>query len=70
MQALIWSDAPQLGSSAQCAPRRRTVRVRLSAEQVLRDSSVIEGVLDALFERLPTTTVVVCVGRPAEDARP
>jgi hypothetical protein len=41
----------------------------LPAEQVLRDSTVIEGVLDILFDRLPTTTVVVCVSELPPEAR-
>jgi hypothetical protein len=70
MQAMVWSTARQLSRSAMPDQQRPTVRVLLSAEQVLHDSTVIEGVLDALFERLPTTRVVLWVGRPARDGGP
>jgi hypothetical protein len=67
MQAMIGTEALRRYGSAQRAPRHRIVRVLLPAARVLRDSTVIEGVLDALFDHLPTTTVVVCVHQPPQD---
>jgi hypothetical protein len=70
MQALVSTDVSWSRSSAPCAQQCRTAQVLLSAEQVLHDSSVIEGVIEAIFERLSTTTVVVWVRRDPQDARP
>jgi hypothetical protein len=70
MQTMIQTDAWPPCGGAQRTQQRRTVRVLLSAEKVLHDSSVIEGVIEAIFERLPTTTVVVCVRRQLQDAHP
>jgi hypothetical protein len=69
MRAIVWTEAARPRSTVTRNQHHRTVRVVLPAEQVLHDSAVIEGVLDALFDRLCTTTVVVCV-HPPQEAHP
>ena len=50
------------------APKRRPViRVVLQADEVLKSSSVIETIVDALYDRMPQANILVCVRRAASE---
>jgi hypothetical protein len=45
------------------------IRVVLHANDVLQTSSVMEAVIDALFDRMPQTSIIVCVRRISSEPR-